>query len=65
MHRLVLLTWRPIPNAEDLTVDHLNHNKRDNSVNNLEWVTEEENLTRAKNDYVIVEKGKEGNNHEQ
>ena len=22
-HRLVMLTWCPIPNAEDLTVDHL------------------------------------------
>ena len=42
-HRLVLLTWRPIPNAEELTVDHLNHNKRDNSLNNLEWVTSSEN----------------------
>ena len=38
-HRLVMLTWKPIPDAENLTVDHLNHNKRDNSVNNLEWVT--------------------------
>lgn len=49
-HRLVLLTFRPIPNAEDLTVDHLNHNKRDNSLNNLEWVTRETNLERAKRD---------------
>ena len=51
-HRLVLLTWRPIPDAESLTVDHLNHNKRDNSVKNLEWVTEEENLRRADNDCI-------------
>ena len=50
-HRLVLLTWRPIPNAEELTVDHLNHNKRDNSLNNLEWVTRQENLRRARKDY--------------
>ena len=34
-HRLVMMTWVPIPNAEDLTVDHLNHNKRDNSIYNL------------------------------
>ena len=55
-HRLVMLTWKPIPDAENLTVDHLNHNKRDNSVNNLEWVTREENLNRAKNDLITVEK---------
>lgn len=53
-HRLVMFTWRPIPNAESLTVDHLNHNKRDNSVQNLEWVTEEENLRRAKTDFVRI-----------
>lgn len=46
-HRLVLLTYRPIPNAEDLTVDHLNHNKRDNSLVNLEWVTQKQNIDRA------------------
>ena len=34
-HRLVMLTFCPIPNAEDLTVDHKNHNKRDNSLDNL------------------------------
>ena len=46
-HRLVMLTWNPIPNAEDLTVDHLDHNKRNNAVSNLEWVTKAENLSRA------------------
>lgn len=53
-HRLVLLTWKPIPDAENLTVDHLNHNKRKNSIDNLEWVSKEENRDRAKRDYVIV-----------
>lgn len=56
VHRLVMLTWRPIPNAEELTVDHLNHNKRDNSLENLEWVTEEENLRRAVEDLVKTDK---------
>ena len=51
-HRLVLLTFRPIPNAEDLTVDHLNHNKRDNSLANLEWVSKVENQERAKTDLL-------------
>ena len=49
-HRIVMFTWVPIPGAEDLTVDHLDHNKRNNSVDNLEWVTLEENQRRAKKD---------------
>ena len=51
-HRLVLLTFQPIPNAESLTVDHLNHNKRDNRLINLEWVTEKENIDRANKDLL-------------
>ena len=58
VHRLVMLTWRPIPNAEELTVDHLNHNKRDNSLENLEWVTKEENLRRATEDLIKKDKKK-------
>ena len=49
-HRLVMLTWKPIPNAEDMIVDHLDHNKRNNKLDNLEWVDETENKTRAKED---------------
>ena len=52
LHRVVMLTWKPTPEAEELTVDHLDHNKRNNALSNLEWVTEEENTRRAKEDYV-------------
>ena len=51
-HRLVMLTWAPIPNAEEMTVDHLDHNKRNNAVSNLEWVTFEENFCRATKDLI-------------
>lgn len=51
-HRVVMLTWRPMKDAENLTVDHLDHNKRNNSVDNLEWVTSEENQKRAKEDLI-------------
>ena len=44
LHRVVMLTWRPTPEAEELTVDHLDHNKRNNALSNLEWVTREENM---------------------
>ena len=50
LHRLVMYTWRPTDGMNDLTVDHLNHNKRDNSLDNLEWVTRQENQRRAKED---------------
>ena len=51
-HRLVMKTWRPTAAMDKLTVDHLDHNKRNNSVENLEWVTRAENLKRAHEDYI-------------
>lgn len=53
LHRVVMLTWKPTPEAEMLTVDHLDHNKRNNALSNLEWVTEEENIRRSKEDYLV------------
>ena len=53
IHRLVMETWRPISNFEEMTVDHLDHNKRNNDIRNLEWVTEKENHERAANDQLI------------
>lgn len=52
LHRVVMLTWKPTPEAENLTVDHLDHNKRNNALSNLEWVTKQENLRRAREDYL-------------
>ncbi len=50
VHRLVLSTFKPVPGWEGLTVDHLNHNTRDNRISNLEWVTLTENMRRARKD---------------
>ena len=58
LHRVVMLTWRPTPEAEALTVDHLDHNKRNNALSNLEWVSESENQMRAAADFVAEKKQK-------
>lgn len=55
IHRLVMETWHPISNPEEMTVDHLDHNKRNNDIRNLEWVAEKENHKRAADD-LLVEK---------
>ena len=52
VHRLVLETWKPIENMENLTIDHSNHNKRDNSLKNLVWMPESENLKLADEDLL-------------
>ncbi len=43
-HRLVLLTFNPIPNADKMEVNHKNENKQDNCLSNLEWTTHLENV---------------------
>lgn len=47
-HRLVARTWIPTPDMENLTVDHKDSNRRNNAVSNLEWVSEDENINRAR-----------------
>ena len=44
VHRLVMLAFH---GKSDLTVDHLNMNKQDNRLENLEYVTAVENIKRA------------------
>lgn len=44
IHRLVLETFNPIDNQDKITVNHVNHNKTDNRLKNLEWLTYKDNL---------------------
>lgn len=46
-HRLVLSTFLPVDNMKDLQVNHIDGNKENNSLENLEWVTQVENEIHA------------------
>ena len=50
VHQLVAQTWIPNHDPAKNTVDHLDHNKRNNNVKNLEWCTVTENRVRAERD---------------
>ena len=44
IHRLVLHTYDPRPNENELEVHHIDGNPANNNLNNLQWVTHEENI---------------------
>lgn len=53
VHYLVAITY--IPNTEGKNeVHHINNNKRDNRVENLEWTDRKENMTRMNRNYYKV-----------
>lgn len=46
-HRLLALAFLPCENPEEMVVNHINGNKLDNRVENLEWCTYQENAEHA------------------
>ena len=46
-HRLVMLCFCPNKKANELQVNHIDGNKENNSIENLEWCTNQENRIHA------------------
>ena len=47
VHRLVMLAFNPIDNADEMQVNHKDPCKTKNTIHNLEWVTNKENTIHA------------------
>lgn len=47
VNRLVAMAFMPIPNCDEMEVNHKNGIKSDNAVSNLEWNTRKENQSHA------------------
>ena len=62
LHRLVLETFVPIADCHLYLVNHLNGNKMDASLGNLEWVTQQENIDHAVETVLRVTRA--GENHQ-
>lgn len=61
-HRLLMETFNPVENMGALTVHHINHIKDDNRLENLQWLTNSENIKEAFEAGIFVGKIKGGNN---
>lgn len=47
VHSLVAKTFKPLPYIKGLVINHIDGNKLNNNVNNLEWVTPKYNINHA------------------
>lgn len=47
VHVLVMIKYKGLPEKEDMQVDHIDGNKQNNNLNNLEWVSASKNCKRA------------------
>jgi hypothetical protein len=52
-HRLVCMAWKPVDNPEMYVVNHLDNNRKNNRIVNLEWTTNTENLRHYNTNFLV------------
>lgn len=62
VHRLVMMAFNPVKDMNELEVNHMDGNKKNNKLENLEWCTTSENQIHAfKTGLKEARKGEESN----
>lgn len=59
INRLVMLAFHPIPNSDEMVVNHLDCNPKNNHISNLEWTTRTGNAIHAY-DNGLMKYGEDG-----
>ena len=59
VHRLVLMNFNPVENMDTLQVNHIDGNKANNHVDNLEWCNYSQNMIHAHTTGLITPKYRE------
>ena len=63
VHRLVMNTFSPHPDSLNLTVNHKDGNKTNNHIDNLEWMTNLENINHAFQNNLRSSRGENNASH--
>lgn len=63
VHRLVMEAFCPVENMENLDVNHIDGNKENNKLSNLEWCTKNENMSHAREIGLWKPENRKGEKH--
>ena len=56
VHRLVLMTFSPVENMDKLDINHIDENKLNNNLSNLEWCDRSYNINHGTRNKRVAEK---------